>query len=248
MNNITSNGPFNVLGHNKLVHADASPEKLAKALNDYAVPDPKLVGKLPKGGQQLDFVGHAEVTRILIEIDPLWTWEPCAWDEFGLPAYGVKNNMAHMAGRLTLCGVTRFGVGSALETKPDLYKELVSDFLRNAAMRFGVALNLWSKQEWSDLDHHSPAQQAPAPKAKTDDPSAKVSKTKIIEFAKACGKAGLDHEKVAAAAGVELQQATNADLDLLRAKFKEMKAEADSQDEQWVKAALKGATEVPDGQ
>jgi hypothetical protein len=32
--------------------------------------------------------------------------------------------------------------------KPDLDKELVGDFLRNAAMRFGICLALWSKQDW----------------------------------------------------------------------------------------------------
>jgi hypothetical protein len=50
-----------------------------------------------------------------------------------------------MWGRLTLNGVTRWAVGSVEAHKPDLDKELVSDFLRNAAMRFGVALGLWMK-------------------------------------------------------------------------------------------------------
>jgi hypothetical protein len=34
--------------------------------------------------------------------------------------------------------------------KQDLDKELIGDFLRNASMRFGIALSLWSKQDWSD--------------------------------------------------------------------------------------------------
>ena len=47
-------------------------EKLRLVLDKYAVPDPKIVGKLPRGNIKLDYVGHAEITRILIEIDPLW--------------------------------------------------------------------------------------------------------------------------------------------------------------------------------
>jgi len=42
------------------------------------------------------------------------------------------------------------GVGSVRADKQDLDKELIGDFLRNASMRFGIALSLWSKQDWSD--------------------------------------------------------------------------------------------------
>jgi hypothetical protein len=48
--------------------------ELSEILTKYAVPDPKIVGKLPKGGTQLDFVGHADITRLLLEIDPTWRW------------------------------------------------------------------------------------------------------------------------------------------------------------------------------
>jgi hypothetical protein len=37
--------------------------KLEEIISKYGVPDPKIVGKLPKGGMQLDFVGHADVTK-----------------------------------------------------------------------------------------------------------------------------------------------------------------------------------------
>ena len=37
--------------------------KLEEILGKYGVPDPKIVGKLPKAGMQLDFVGHADVTK-----------------------------------------------------------------------------------------------------------------------------------------------------------------------------------------
>ena len=134
--------------------------KLEEIISNYGVPDPKLVGKLPRGGMSLDFVGHADVTKMLIEVDPEWSWEPVAFDTDGLPAYRVENGMAHMAGWLTIHGVRRLGIGSVMHNKPDLLKELCSDFIRNASMRFGICLSLWTKQEWDDVAH---APSAPAP-------------------------------------------------------------------------------------
>ena len=95
------------------------------------------IGKLPKGGMQLDYVGHAAVTDRLLTVDPAWTWEPMALTSEGLPALDRAGNLWI---RLTVCGVTRVGVGDGKSTK-----ELVGDAIRNAAMRFGVALDLWSK-------------------------------------------------------------------------------------------------------
>ena len=143
--------------------------KLEEIIANYGVPDPKLVGKLPRGGSSLDFVGHADVTKMLIEIDPEWTWEPVAFDVDGLPAYRVENGMAHMAGWMTIHGVRRLGIGSVQASKPDLLKELASDYLRNASMRFGICLSLWTKQEWDDVAHTPstpvarPVQSKPAP-------------------------------------------------------------------------------------
>ena len=46
--------------------------------------------------------------------------------------------------RLTVAGVTRIGYGHAEGKKgPDAVKETIGDSIRNAAMRFGVALDLW---------------------------------------------------------------------------------------------------------
>lgn len=191
--------------------------ELSEVINKYGVPDPKLVGKLPKGGMQLDFVGHADVTKMLIEIDPEWTWEPTTFDADGLPAYRVENGMAHMAGWLTLCGVRRLGVGSVMHNKPDLLKELISDFLRNAAMRFGVCLSLWTKQEWEDVAHPAPA---PAPKPVSN---GLVSADNIARFKKACADAGLDPKQVADNAGVSLDGLKEADMPALRASFNDLK-------------------------
>jgi hypothetical protein len=196
---------------------------LHEVLTKYGVPDPKIVGKLPKGGAQLDFVGHADVTKMLIEIDPMWTWEPVAFDADGLPAYRVENGMAHMSGWLVINGVRRLGIGSVMHNKPDLLKELASDFIRNAAMRFGVCLSLWTKQEWEDIPNkNAPVQPKVAP-VTADTP---LQKTQINQFVKACEKANIHAEDVATRANVSLAKATHGDLEKLRATYKEMIAEA----------------------
>lgn len=190
---------------------------LHEVLTKYGVPDPKIVGKLPRGGQQLDFVGHADVTKMLIEVDSEWSWEPVAFDADGLPAYRVENGMAHMAGWLTVNGVRRLGIGSVMHNKQDLLKELCSDFIRNAAMRFGICLSLWTKQEWEDIPT-----KVLAPKVEAPTPETPLKKTQLTQFVSACAKANLNAEDVAKAAGVDLMKATVSDLDKLRATFREM--------------------------
>ena len=122
---------------------------LRAVLDQYATPDPKIVGTIPRNGINLAYVSHADITRILIEIDPLWSWQPVAWEN-GRPAILVDNGTATMWATLTLLGKSMIGVGSVRSDKQDQSKELIGDFLRNAAMRFGIALSLWSKQDWSD--------------------------------------------------------------------------------------------------
>lgn len=105
--------------------------------------DAKTIGKLPKGNTVLDFVGHAAVTDRLLAVDPGWQWEPFALDEQGFPAF--QNGCLWI--KLTVCGITRIGVGDG----PDP-KQRIGDAIRNAAMRFGVALDLWSRQELEGVD------------------------------------------------------------------------------------------------
>ncbi len=99
---------------------------------------PESVGRLPKGGVMLDYVGHAAVTDRLLTVDPEWSWEPFALGPDGLPAPDREGNLWI---RLTVCGVTRIGVGDGKNAK-----ERIGDAIRNAAMRFGVALDLWAKE------------------------------------------------------------------------------------------------------
>jgi hypothetical protein len=122
---------------------------------------PDAIHQLPRAGTQLDYVGHAQVTDRLLAVDPLWTWEPFALDAFGLPMIERDNGRAVMWLRLTVCGHTRPGVGIVTPgDKPEVEKELISDGLRNAAMRFGVALDLWAKGHLeSESIAHIPAWQ-----------------------------------------------------------------------------------------
>ena len=123
------------------------------------------IGKLPKGGIMIDYVGHAATTDRLLSVDPLWTWEPLGVDAQGLPAIDAAGNLWI---RLTVCGVTRIGVGDGKNMK-----ERIGDAIRNAAMRFGVALDLWSKEELESADHGTPesVQRRPAPSVPAADPA-----------------------------------------------------------------------------
>jgi hypothetical protein len=223
-------------------------KQLLEVLAKYAVPDPKIVGKLPKGGAQLDFVGHADITRILIEIDPHWRLVPIAWDN-GRPAMNIVNDMATMWFELTLLGCSRLAIGSAKANAFDLDKQLYGDALRNGAMRFGISLNLWTKNEWEDLDHNPtpaskpklmPAGSKPKPQVQqprdrdyneVHTPSKKPAMTTVLseeqikQFTDACNAKGVDPKTVAKNAGIDEGRAwTQADLVSLRAAFKELVA------------------------
>lgn len=96
-----------------------------------------------KNAVHIDYVGHAALTDRLLDVDPEWSWEPVAFAPDGLPALDRNGGMWI---KLTVCGVTRLGYGSADGKQGgDAVKELIGDALRNAAMRFGAALDLWHK-------------------------------------------------------------------------------------------------------
>lgn len=93
----------------------------------------------------LDYVGHAALTDRLLDVDPLWSWEPMGFSQDGTPAFDREGGLWI---KLTVCGVTRLGYGCADGKKGgDAVKEIIGDALRNAAMRFGAALDLWHKGE-----------------------------------------------------------------------------------------------------
>ena len=107
------------------------------------------IGRINRGGGvSLDYVGHAAVTQRLLEVDPGWSWEPLALGPDGLPAYDPAGGLWI---RLTICGETKLGYGDAQGKKgPNAVKEAIGDAIRNAAMRFGLALDLWAKEDISD--------------------------------------------------------------------------------------------------
>jgi len=114
----------------------------------------------------LDYVGHADVTARLLEVDPGWWWEPTALAPDGTPMIVTEGRDAVMWIRLTVCGVSRLGVGIVEASSFELEKQLISDSLRNAAMRFGVAVDLWAKHEALESTIES-ADESPAPIAPT---------------------------------------------------------------------------------
>lgn len=99
----------------------------------------------------LDYVGHAALTDRLLECDESWQWQPLALDADGLPKFD-KNGGLWI--KLTVCGVTRFGYGNTEKdsNNGDAEKEIIGDALRNAAMRFGAALDLWHKGDLHAAD------------------------------------------------------------------------------------------------
>ncbi len=129
----------------------------------------------------LDYVGHAAVTNRLLTVDPTWSWEPIAFDPEGNPTTDRNGGMWI---RLTVCDVTRLGYGHADgKTGGNAIKEAIGDAIRNAAMRFGVAVDLWHKgtlsgaiEPTSDAhDTDEPAQALRAvPDATQDTPAPKT--------------------------------------------------------------------------
>ena len=169
-------------------------------------PFPKsAISHLPKGGTTLDFVGHAAVTQRLLEIDPEWNWEPVAFDTDGLPKFDDRGGLWL---KLTVCGVTRLGYGEPQGSDPfDKTKGSIGNAIRNAAMRFGVALDLWSKDDISNT--------APEP------PKAVASEQDVAKWRAAIAKAKdfMAHKRIADAIN-----AHEVDLDTKRELADEWKA------------------------
>ena len=93
----------------------------------------------------LDYVGHADVTRRLLEVDPDWDWLPVTEPTL---LQVLPNPGGGMWIQLTVNGVTRLGYGDAQgKGGHNAVKEIIGDALRNAAMRFGVGLDLWSRSD-----------------------------------------------------------------------------------------------------
>lgn len=147
----------------------------------------------------LDYVGHAATTDRLLTVDPDWSWEPFALDEHGLPALDRAGNLWI---RLTICGTTRIGVGDGKSAK-----ECIGDAIRNAAMRFGVALDLWAKEDLVEFAQAAAHRQQPT--ASPTSPASPRSAPSPADIT-----ASLDGEVMVTAEQTELLKALMADLNL----------------------------------
>lgn len=100
------------------------------------------IEKKVMGARSYNYINHAVVTDRLIEVDPTWYWAPMALAENGMPQLDEHNGIWI---KLTICGVTRIGYGASEphQKGADAVKTAISDAIKNAAMRFGVALDLW---------------------------------------------------------------------------------------------------------
>lgn len=161
--------------------------KATRAQTEAAKSDKSLVIRCALCGQwhhkdavHLDYVGHAALTDRLLECDPEWNWEPAATTPTGAP-FIDKDGMWI---KLTVCGVTRFGFGDAQgKTGGDAVKEIIGDALRNAAMRFGAALDLWHKGELH-IDDAEPAEQKRTAQQEQQD----TQKPVVVNWAAVQGK------------------------------------------------------------
>jgi hypothetical protein len=133
---------------------------------------PDCKNRISEAHVHLEYVGHADVTRRLDAVDPYWYWRPAykhVAPEAMLAAIAtgnteILNTVIDNAGPLLdeFGGmwidlvvhddngreVWTVGYGDAEGKQgPSARKELIGDAIRNAAMRRGVALDLWSKHD-----------------------------------------------------------------------------------------------------
>ena len=168
-------------------------EKLAQIPSDWADPPAGTVSKLNRGkGLVIDYVGHADVTLMLLAIDPAFEYGWVEDQHNGIMAIEETKDLYVLNGWLTLHGVTRKGVGTCEKRKQEYHKELIGDLLRNCAMRFGVATSLWSRAEAVEAAVESPpAWEPPARVAKAFDALkglSEESKAKVRELSVTDGK------------------------------------------------------------
>ena len=142
----------------------------------------------------LDYVGHAALTDRLLECDRLWNWEPVAFDDRGQPMLDQSGGMWI---RLTVCGQTRLGYGHADGKKGgDAIKEVIGDALRNAAMRFGAALDLWHKGDLHDAA-------AEEPETKDPEAPATITEEQFMILRDLAAEAGVSHDQICEKVGAE---------------------------------------------
>lgn len=132
-------------------------------------PPEKVKQKRGQGNRTMSYISHGLVTERLNEADPGWSSEVLTEH-----IYKDANGLPHCAGvtiKLTVNGVTRVEAGGPQRQDgfTNEIKNAYSDALKRAAMRFGVALEMWESlldaegDEDYDEGHAAPTpiQQAP---------------------------------------------------------------------------------------
>ena len=126
----------------------------------------------------LPYVGHANVTERLLDVDPRWSWEPAyrLVDQDQMLAAIATGNPDIV--RLVISNsppqfdqhggmwmnvtvhddtgqpVSRLAYGDAgRRSGPNAIKEVIGDGVRNGAMRAGVGLDMWSKADRAQQQH-----------------------------------------------------------------------------------------------
>jgi hypothetical protein len=159
---------------------------------------PVCGGNHHKDAVHLDYVGHAALTDRLLDVDPEWTWEPMGLTPEGLPA---------IAGglwiKLTICGVSRYGFGAADgKSGGDAIKEMIGDALRNAAMRFGAALNLWHKGDLHAEEPEDKPEPRPEPRPDPTPESQGITDGQRFDIMTLSKQAGVTIQTICEAANV----------------------------------------------
>lgn len=209
----------------------------AKKLRDAFAPE--QIGKLPKptkkenakgncdvcGGYHglpaihLDYVGHAAVTDRLLQVDPTWTWEPMVVGPNGEPL--IVNGGLWI--KLTVAGVTRPGWGDGANVK-----EMIGDAIRNAAMRFGVALDLWAKEDISHEPVQSGGEPQPDPAQNGQRQDGKITAAQVKRFWVIARENNVSEDRVREL--LKMVADVDSSKDIPRAKYEEVVAALTEED------------------
>jgi hypothetical protein len=136
---------------------------------------PSQIGKLPKGGDDVaksayqrcevckqkapphhwhvDYVGHAIVTDRLNRVVGTDGWSYTRPER----VHDDRGKLLAVISEMTILGHTKGievgGPATSASTYAGQLKTAISDYICRAAMRFGVALDLWAKQELESLTY-----------------------------------------------------------------------------------------------
>ena len=199
-----------------------TPEQVAALAEPFP---PELVKQVDKGFGPVDYVDHAHVTERLNQVIPGWTWEPMGRTDTGLPAFDEIGGLWIW---LEMPDGTKVpGYGEPGQRGHDAIKGAISDAIKNAAMRLGVALDLWKGKPVERVKVDAPtAKPATRPHGGTQ-PGAPASE-KQVKFARLLIDTVEEGQELAAQylGSTPLDMATKGDVSRLIEDLKTRKEEA----------------------